>query len=146
MSLRTGLVANCIRLTKRYNVMSSRRDVTCGLLGKSFAVLVWACFLTSRFLLFSRLRYSPSYYVHRGWIHFSKHGLKYPYLKHEHIELWIMHWRRDSHAWYLNIVLNRHTCMITSFLDKSIFVFKLKLMVACYNFIYQGFLKFLLCA
>ena len=77
---------------------------------------------------------------------FQNTGLKYPYLKHENIELWIMHGRHGSHAWYLNIVLNRHTCMITSFLDKSIFVFKLKLMVTCYYLIYQGFLKFLLCA
>jgi hypothetical protein len=48
--LSTGLVANGIRLTKRYNALSSRSDVTRGLpgLGKSFTLLVCVCFLTSR--------------------------------------------------------------------------------------------------
>ena len=48
--LSTGLVANAIRLTKRYNALSSRSDVTRGLpdLGKSFTLLVCVCFLTSR--------------------------------------------------------------------------------------------------
>ena len=43
---RTGLVANGIRLTKQYSVLSSCCDVTCGLLDlyKSFKVLVWVCF------------------------------------------------------------------------------------------------------
>jgi hypothetical protein len=46
----TGMVANCIRLTKRCNALSSRSDVTRGLpdLGKSLALLVCVCFLTSR--------------------------------------------------------------------------------------------------
>jgi hypothetical protein len=48
--LRTGMVANGIRLTKRCNALSSRSDVTRGLpdLGKSFTLLVCVCFLTSR--------------------------------------------------------------------------------------------------
>jgi hypothetical protein len=48
--LSTGLVANAIRLTKRYNALSSRSDVTRGLpdLGKSFTLLVCVCFLISR--------------------------------------------------------------------------------------------------
>ena len=48
--LSTGLVANGIRLTKRYNALSSRSDVTRGLLdlGKSYTLLVCVCFLTSR--------------------------------------------------------------------------------------------------
>jgi hypothetical protein len=29
---------------------------------------------------------------------FQNTGLKYPYLKHENIELWIMHGRHGSHA------------------------------------------------
>ena len=43
---RTGLVANGIRLTKQYSVLSSCCDVACGLLDlyKSFKVLVWVCF------------------------------------------------------------------------------------------------------
>ena len=46
----TGLVANGIRLTKRGIALSSRSDVTRGLpdLGKSFTLLVFVCFLTSR--------------------------------------------------------------------------------------------------
>ena len=48
--LSTGQVANSIRLTKRYNAMSSQSDVTRRLpdLGKSFTLLVCVCFLTSR--------------------------------------------------------------------------------------------------
>ena len=48
--LSTGLVANGIRLTKPYNALLSRSDVTRGLpdLGKSFTLLVCVCFLTSR--------------------------------------------------------------------------------------------------
>ena len=48
--LSTGLVVNGIRLTKRYNALSSRSDVTRGLLdlGKSFRSSVGVCFLTSR--------------------------------------------------------------------------------------------------
>jgi hypothetical protein len=48
--LSTGLVANGICLTKRCNALSSRSDVTRGLLdlGKSFTLLVCVCFLTSR--------------------------------------------------------------------------------------------------
>ena len=48
--LSTGLVTNGIRLTKRYNSLSSRSDITRGLpdLGKSFTCLVCVCFLTSR--------------------------------------------------------------------------------------------------
>jgi hypothetical protein len=48
--LSTGLVANGIRLTKRCNTLSSQSDVTRGLpdLGKSFTLLVYVCFLTSR--------------------------------------------------------------------------------------------------
>jgi hypothetical protein len=47
---RTGLVAIDIHLTKRCSALSSRCDVTCGLLdfGKHFTVLCWVCFLTSR--------------------------------------------------------------------------------------------------
>jgi hypothetical protein len=46
----SGLVANDIRLTKRYNALSSRSDVTRDLpdLGKSFTLLVCVCFLTNR--------------------------------------------------------------------------------------------------
>jgi hypothetical protein len=45
-----GLETNGIRLTKRYNALSSRSDVTRGLpdLGKSFTLLVCVYFLTSR--------------------------------------------------------------------------------------------------
>jgi hypothetical protein len=48
--LSTGLVANGIRLTKRCNALSSRSDVTRGLLdlGKSITLLVCVCFLTSQ--------------------------------------------------------------------------------------------------
>jgi hypothetical protein len=48
--LSTGLVANGIRLTKRYNALLSRSDVTRGLLdlGRSFTLLVCVYFLTSR--------------------------------------------------------------------------------------------------
>jgi hypothetical protein len=48
--LSTELVANGIRLTKRCNALSSRSHVTRGLpdLGKSFTLLVFVCFLTSR--------------------------------------------------------------------------------------------------
>ena len=48
--LSTRLVANGIRLTKRYNALSSRSDVTRVLpdLGTSFTLLVCVCFLTSR--------------------------------------------------------------------------------------------------
>ena len=48
--LSTGLVANGIHLTKRYNALSSLSDVTRGLpdLGKSFTLLVCVCVLTSR--------------------------------------------------------------------------------------------------
>jgi hypothetical protein len=46
--LSTGLVANGIHLTKRYNALSSLSDVTRGLpdLGKSFTLLVCVCVLT----------------------------------------------------------------------------------------------------
>ena len=42
--LSTGLVANGIRLTKRYNALSSRSNVTRGLpdIGKSFTLLVFS--------------------------------------------------------------------------------------------------------
>ena len=48
--LSTGLVANDIRVIKRYNALSSRSDVTRGLpdLGKSFTLLVCMCFLARR--------------------------------------------------------------------------------------------------
>ena len=48
--LNTGLVANGTHLTKRCNALSSRSDVTRGLpnLGKSFTLLVCACFSNSR--------------------------------------------------------------------------------------------------
>ena len=48
--LSMGLVANGIRLTKRCNALSSRSDVTRGLLDldKSFTLLVCVCFLTNR--------------------------------------------------------------------------------------------------
>jgi hypothetical protein len=46
----------------------------------------------------------------------SKHTwFKYPNMKREHTDFWIMHWRDGSRTLYFDIVLNRHTCMITSF-------------------------------
>jgi hypothetical protein len=81
---------------------------------------------------------------------FENFGLKYSNLKRGYSEFWIMHGRHGSRTWYLDIALIRHTCMIASFqwtpvLLLSIYAYKLKLMVACYNSIYQGVLSFFLC-
>ena len=100
---RTWLTANGIHLTKRWSALSSRCDVTCGLpdLGNSFTMLVWVCFFTycimiahlksnsfqghscwqhAVYLPSLRLRYSPSYHVHRDWI-------KHRTLKRGHSEI-----------------------------------------------------------
>jgi hypothetical protein len=43
----------------------------------------------------------------------AKH--KFPNFNRGHTEFWIMHERHGSRTWYLDILLNCHNCMITSF-------------------------------
>jgi hypothetical protein len=64
-----------------------------------------SCWPHAHYLPSLCLRYSPSHYVHKEWINFQNTGLKYPYLKREHTEFWIVHGRHGSRAWHLDIVL-----------------------------------------
>jgi hypothetical protein len=52
--------------------------------------------------------YSPSCEVQNT-------GHQFPNLKCGHTEFWILNGRHGSRTWYLNILLNCHNCMITSF-------------------------------
>jgi hypothetical protein len=74
---------------------------------------------------------------------FQNTGLKYPNLKRGHTEFWIMHRRHGISISYIAVTpVCSHLSNGSPVLLKSMFVFKLKLMVKCYNSIYKRVLIF----
>ena len=97
---------------------SSRYDITCGLskFAKSFTAdyCIMIAHLTSNSFEGNSCRHKPII-CHLCDSIICLNELKFPNLKRGHTEFWIMNGMHDSRAWYLDIVLIRHTCMIISF-------------------------------